>query len=134
MQNAQTLSTSATQTTQNSKDSLFIKIVAIVVLVAFALLIYFMISHLESDDKFWSRALYLFGGVEAVAFAASGYLFGREIRREQINKAEEQTETAKQEAQQAQQKANDAQHRADTAETKAKDIIAAVQAAGSSTD
>jgi hypothetical protein len=109
--------------------------IAVIVLVAFVVLIVYMMRHLEADEKYWTRALYLFGGVEAVAFAAAGYLFGREVSRQQITKAEEQTKEAKKESATAQQDAASARQEVAIAQTKTKDLLAAVraQAAGGET-
>jgi flagellar basal body-associated protein FliL len=102
--------------------------IAVVVLAAFVVLIAYMMLHLQADETTWTRALYLYGGVEAIAFAAAGFLFGKEVSREQVNKAENQAESARQDSRQAQQQAIDAQQKAATAEAKTRHIVAAVQA------
>ena len=59
-------------------------IVAVVVLVGFAGLLYhlFTISS-GADERLWNRSIFLYGGVEALAFAAAGFLFGKEVHRQQ---------------------------------------------------
>ncbi len=42
-----------------------------------------------ADDRTWTRAVYIAGGVEAIAFAAAGYLFGKEVHRQEAQKADE---------------------------------------------
>lgn len=37
----------------------------------------------------WARATWAFGAIEAIAFAAAGFLFGKEVNRERADKAEE---------------------------------------------
>lgn len=46
------------------------------------------------DDKIWLRIVYAGGGIEAIAFAAAGYLFGKEVHREQADKAEDRAAKA----------------------------------------
>jgi len=58
-----------------------------------------------ANDVTWTRAVYVAGGVEAIAFAAAGYLFGKEVHREQ--------------AEQANTRANDAQRERATEQTRA---------------
>jgi flagellar basal body-associated protein FliL len=118
----------AEQEGKNGKKGKLIIVIAVVVLAAFAVLIAYMMLHLESDETTWTRALYLYGGVEAIAFAAAGFLFGKEVSREQVDKAENQAESARQDSRQAQQQANDAQQKAATSEAKTRHIVAAVQA------
>ncbi|ADD27261.1 hypothetical protein [Meiothermus ruber] len=59
-----------------------------VVLLGFAALVVYMLGLLTADETTWGRALYLFAGVEAIAFAAAGYLFGREVHRARAEQAE----------------------------------------------
>lgn len=58
------------------------------VLGGFAALVVYMFGLLTADETTWSRALYLFAGVEAIAFAAAGYVFGREVHRTRAEQAE----------------------------------------------
>jgi hypothetical protein len=81
-------------------------IIAIVALVCFAGAVGFMFSVVVTDDeKQWARYTYVYAGIEAVAFAAAGFLFGREVHRERAEKAES--------------RATDAEHRATDAKTQA---------------
>ena len=63
-------------------------IVGVAVLAGFALLLMFLLQRLSLGDTEWNRAIYLFGGVEAIAFAAAGYFFGKEINRQRADNAE----------------------------------------------
>lgn len=55
----------------------------------------------EQSETTWSRALYLYRGVEALAFAAAGFLFGREVQRRRADEAEERATRAQETAQAA---------------------------------
>jgi hypothetical protein len=73
-------------------------VVALVILVAFMGFTIHLLWVRKDPEVHWARAVYLFQGVEALAFAAAGFLFGREVHRERAERAEERAETAKQEA------------------------------------
>ncbi|GIW25132.1 hypothetical protein [Meiothermus sp.] len=74
--------------------------IGVAVLIGFALLVVYMLSLLASSETTWSRALYVFAGVEAIAFAAAGYFFGREVHRGQAEMAEWRARQAEQQRQQ----------------------------------
>ncbi|WP_400072415.1 hypothetical protein [Zobellia russellii] len=69
-----------------SSVSLFL--VALGILIAYGFFIYFLIGKVDSGDPSWSRLIYLFSGVEAIVFAAVGFLFGKEVNRQRAEKAE----------------------------------------------
>ncbi len=50
----------------------------------------------------WGRNAYLYAGVEALAYAAAGFLFGREVNRQRAEKAEEHADRAQRETNSAQ--------------------------------
>src|SRR5262245_3036664 len=62
---------------------------AILVWVAFLIV---MVFAADGTDLRWTRLSYVFGSVEAIAFAAAGALFGVTVQREQVKKAEEKAE------------------------------------------
>jgi hypothetical protein len=63
---------------------------AVVVMTAFGVFAYFLVANADTSNQTeWERWVYVFGGVEAIAFAAVGWLFGREVNRERAEKAEE---------------------------------------------
>lgn len=64
----------------------------------FTVFIFFLLKHLDYGEPEWSRTIYLFGGVEAVAFTAFGYFFGKEVHRERAEKAEKKVDEATKEA------------------------------------
>ena len=63
--------------------------VAVVALVAFAGFVAYLLRHTAADDKTWDRYVYLLTGIEAIVFAAVGWLFGREVSRPVIEQAKE---------------------------------------------
>ena len=48
----------------------------------FALLAFGSFTYIGLEERDWSRIVFLHKGVGAVALAAVGYLFGREVHRE----------------------------------------------------
>ena len=76
-----------------SKAALLPILVAVVALISYAAFIYHM-SNLASatnpatNEIVWTRLVYLFSGVEGIAFAAAGFLFGREVNRARAETAE----------------------------------------------
>jgi hypothetical protein len=71
-------------------------ILGILIIIAFAAFIVFLLVNLSLSEYEWARALYLFGGVEAVAFAAAGYFFGTQIQRGKVEEAKKEAQTAEQ--------------------------------------
>jgi hypothetical protein len=61
----------------------------LIVLAYFAGLILLFVTQINVPDNIWTRTTYLVGGLEAIVFAATGYLFGREVHRDQAAKAEQ---------------------------------------------
>ena len=78
-------------------------LVAVAALVAFAVLIARLMNSLTIPQSEWDRAMYLYNGVEALAFAAAGFVFGKEITRERAEKAERRAAGAQEEAKAARQ-------------------------------
>jgi hypothetical protein len=71
---------------------------AIVVIVAFGIFAYYLVVHADTTNQTeWERWVYVFGAIEAIAFAAVGWVFGREVNRERAEKAEDRAQTAEQE-------------------------------------
>jgi len=48
----------------------------------------YMFTVTDAQEPQWTRYVYLLTGVEAIAFAAAGFLFGKEVHREQAQNAE----------------------------------------------
>lgn len=85
-------------------------IVGVIVLAAFGVLILYMISRTRSaSENEWNRAVYLYGSVEAVAFAAAGFFFGTTVQRQATQNAEQQAGQAEQRATESEQRAQHAE-------------------------
>jgi hypothetical protein len=70
-------------------------IVAVAALIFFAAFCVFLLANAGTDSSSeWERWVYVFGGVEAIAFAGVGWLFGKEVNRQRAQSAEEQAEQA----------------------------------------
>ena len=68
---------------------------ASVVVIAFAVFATFLVVNADTQNQAeWERWVYVFGAVEAIAFAAVGWVFGREVNRERAEKAEERADEA----------------------------------------
>jgi hypothetical protein len=64
-------------------------IVALAILVSFGWLMYHLFQVAPTQEEaLWNRSMTLFGSLEALAFTAAGYIFGKEVHREQAQKAE----------------------------------------------
>jgi len=76
-------------------------LIGLVAIFAFGWFANYLMHHLGDGEPNWSRAVYVFGGVEAVAFAAFGFFFGKEVHRERAEKAEADAALATKQAQTA---------------------------------
>ena len=67
----------------------------VAVIAAFTGLSFYLIrAAATTDDPGWTRMLYIYGGLEAIVFAAAGYIFGREVHRERAEAAEAMAQDA----------------------------------------
>lgn len=85
--------------------------VAIIILIVYLIFIAFMLYKSDAQDTqdlSWSRMLYLFSGIEAIVFAALGYVFGKDIHRIRAEKAEENADQAKKETDKAKKETDNA--------------------------
>ena len=97
-------------------------IMAVISLVGFAWFIIYLVGRtINATELEWTRAVYLLSGVEAIVFAAAGFLFGREVHRVRAEKAEERAEKAETDA-------SESKERAVTAEIKGESLAAAINA------
>ena len=69
-------------------------VIAIGILIAYGFFIYFLLGKVDGDEREWSRSIFLFSGVEAIVFAATGFLFGREVNRKRAQNAEQDRKEA----------------------------------------
>lgn len=64
-------------------------VVVALLLIGIYLLLAFLVFNSRGDEaEQWARALVVLGGIEALAFAAAGWLFGREVNRRAVERAE----------------------------------------------
>ena len=73
-------------------------LLAVVALVALGVGAAYLASpgQMAASELQWARLQYLFGAVQAVAFAGAGWLWGREVHREQARNAEARLDKAQQ--------------------------------------
>jgi hypothetical protein len=81
---------------KNQQSRLPPALLGVAVLAGFAIFIIYLLNHIQENDIQWSRAIYLFGGVEAVAFAAAGYFFGTQVQRGRVEEAKKEADAATQ--------------------------------------
>lgn len=94
--------------TTDPKDT-FIRIVALLSLVGFGVFIFYLAGMTDSAMEIeWTRLVYLLTGVEAIAFAAAGFLFGKEVHRKQAEQAEKRADEASKTAASAKDEAAEA--------------------------
>jgi hypothetical protein len=80
-------------------------VIAAVVFLIFVIFGYFLVKEADTaSSESWERWVYVFGAAEAIAFAAIGWLFGREVNRERAEKAEDKADEAQAKAQEELQK------------------------------
>lgn len=103
----------------NGKDNRFSQLkdliatgIGIVALGGFAILIMHLLGRTNAAELEWSRLVYLLSGVEAIAFAAAGYFFGREVNRKRAESAEKRVDVAQANASEAQAKMTAAMQKA----------------------
>jgi hypothetical protein len=73
-------------------------IAAVGIIIGFGAFVIHMLENTTIEEKVWTRKAYLLHGVEAIAFAAAGFLFGKEVHRERAEKAEEDAKGARRQA------------------------------------
>lgn len=93
-------------------------VVGVLALAAYAAFVLVLQSYVGAgtSETEWLRRIYLFSGVEGIAFAAAGFLFGREVNRGRAEQAEKRAEQAEKRAEQAEKRAEQAEKRAEQAE------------------
>jgi hypothetical protein len=88
-------------------------IVAISLIGVYLVFLVFQWNNVEAAELAWARRSDVFGGLEALAFAAAGAILGTTVQRQVTKKAEEQTK-------QAEDRAGQEKVRADTHEQNAR--------------
>ena len=88
-----------------------------------------LIQSAESaSDVEWARRLTVYGSLEALAFAAGGFLFGEEIHRLRAKSAENRLEVVERDRAAAVRNTNEAEARKLDAEARAAALCAAITA------
>ena len=80
-----------------SGAALWTAIFALVVWVAFSIVVLFNIGKSETE---WTRITWVFGSIQSVAFAAAGALFGTAVQQQNVSSAKQEASSAKQDADQ----------------------------------
>ncbi len=105
--------------------------VAGLLLVGFAVLVIFVLRAADDASEIvWTRYVYVLAGVEALVFAAAGWLFGREVHREQAQQQAEQTKEAQQALGDSQQELGTKREEAAREQEKGRALARAVMAHG----
>lgn len=89
------------------RDSLA-AVVAVCALLAFLALVLLMFLQRGSSETTWSRLVYLLTGLEAVSFAGAGWIFGKEVHKAEVQRAEQEVQTQRQLASESEDKARNA--------------------------
>lgn len=74
-------------------------VVAAVVTAVYVVALILLWDKVGDGDTAWARRLVLFGGLEAIVFAAVGWLFGKEVNRHAVDAAAEANKVAAEKAQ-----------------------------------
>jgi len=107
-------------------------VLAIIILIVYLIFIGFMLFKSKIEEPSWSRMLYLFSGIEAIVFAALGYVFGKDIHRIRAEKAEENVEEAKKETDKAKKETDNAKKTAEAEKLKGVKLSTAILARNNS--
>jgi hypothetical protein len=77
--------------------ALWSAILAILVWIGFSI---FLVAKAGTNETEWTRIAWIFGSIQAVAFAAAGALFGTSVQQQNVSNARQQAESAKEDADQ----------------------------------
>ena len=77
--------------------ALWVAIFAIAVWIGFSI---FLITKAGTNETEWTRIAWVFGSIQAIAFAAAGALFGTAVQQQNINNAQQQATSATKDADQ----------------------------------
>lgn len=80
-----------------SGPALWVAIFALVVWVAFSIVLLFNVGKNETE---WTRIAWVFGSIQSIAFAAAGALFGTAIQQQNVSSARQEASSAKKDADQ----------------------------------
>lgn len=102
---AQSVGRMQTRRSDNSSSSspklsgaaLWVAIFAIVIWIGFSI---FLIIKVSTSEIEWTRIAWVFGSIQAIAFAAAGALFGTAVQQQNVDTAQQQATSAKDDADQ----------------------------------
>jgi hypothetical protein len=77
--------------------ALWVAIFAIAVWIGFSI---FLITRAGANETEWTRIAWVFGSIQAIAFAAAGALFGTAVQQQNVNNAQLEATSAKKDADQ----------------------------------
>lgn len=80
-----------------SGAALWVAIFAIAIWIGFSIL---LITKISTSEIEWTRLAWVFGSIQAIAFAAAGALFGTAVQQQNVNTAQQQATSAKNDADQ----------------------------------
>lgn len=80
-----------------SGAALWVAIFAIVIWIGFSV---FLITKVSTSEIEWTRIAWVFGSIQAIAFAAAGALFGTAVQQQNVDTAQRQATSAKNDADQ----------------------------------
>jgi hypothetical protein len=84
------------------KLAVIVAVVSTLILVAIAAILF---TRVPTADASWAQYAVLLGVFEALGYGGAGYLWGKEVHREQAESAEERAQASEEEASQAKTKA-----------------------------
>jgi hypothetical protein len=82
--------------TSLSRSATIVAIAAVIFWAVFSVLL--VRTANTTDEILWTRLAWIFGSVQALAFAAAGALFGTAVQRDRAEKAEERAASAQSDA------------------------------------
>lgn len=88
------------------------KLALLIFIVYISFIAYLLYNTGLKDDLIWTRMLFLFTGIEAITFAALGYVFGKDINRKRAENAEKNADDAKKKEEKANKEAEAAKEKA----------------------
>lgn len=86
---------SATESSGRQSPGLVVLILAGLLIGVYVVLVILQWTHVGEGDLTWTRRSDLLSGLEALAFAAAGALFGSTVQRRETVKADQRTKDAK---------------------------------------
>lgn len=102
---------------------------AVSILIIYLIFLFIILYKAQSTNELnWTRMIYLFTGVEAIVFAAIGYVFGKDVHRQRAETAEKNAEKKAVEAENAKKQIERALEKAHKKETVALQLKAAIEA------